>query len=132
MNARGWNEIPARELTEDERATLDFLLSVDFPDREAFREQARTIRADAVCDCGCASVRLVVDERLPRAGEGHSYAIVDSSGRPAPDRAPADLTLFAKDGRLFCMDVTAYDAPPHPPWNPFPPLGTFSSPRYLR
>ena len=128
MSQSGWIEFPARALSEEERAALEFMLSIDFPGSDAFREQARTLRADALCDCGCASVRFVVDESAPRAPAGHPYPIVDSTAQPDADRATADLTLFAKEGRLFCLDVTTYDSPPRRPWNPFPPPHTFSQP----
>jgi hypothetical protein len=128
VSGGGWNEFPARALTDEERAALEFLLSIDFPGSDAFRAQARTARADALCDCGCASVRLVIDETAPCAPAGHTYPIVDSTGQPDPDRAPVDLTLFAKDGRLFSLDVTTYDSPPHPPWNPLPSVEKFARP----
>jgi hypothetical protein len=46
----------SRSLTQRERAVLDALLSVDFPDVEALRAQARDVEVVGVCGCGCPSI----------------------------------------------------------------------------
>ena len=46
----------ARPLTQRERAVLDALLAVDFPDVEILRRQATEAVVIDTCGCGCPSI----------------------------------------------------------------------------
>lgn len=46
----------ARLLTQRERAVLDTLLAVDFPDAEPLRRQAAEVVVVDACGCGCPSI----------------------------------------------------------------------------
>jgi hypothetical protein len=46
----------ARPLTQRERAVLDALLDVDFPDVETLRDQATELTVVGTCGCGCPSI----------------------------------------------------------------------------
>ncbi|GGN98360.1 hypothetical protein GCM10010112_91310 [Actinoplanes lobatus] len=46
----------ARPLTQRERAVLEALLAVDFPDVETLRRQAAEVVVVDTCGCGCPSI----------------------------------------------------------------------------
>src|SRR5688572_13393530 len=46
----------ARPLTQRERAVLDALLTVDFPDVATLRHQATEVAVVGTCGCGCPSI----------------------------------------------------------------------------
>ena len=57
-----------RPLSENERAVIEQLLSVEFPEVEFFRAQVPAIRVTGMCPCGCGTLQFRVDrERAERA-----------------------------------------------------------------
>jgi hypothetical protein len=106
-----------RPLTVDERALLEFLLGLEFPGVEAFREQARHARETGgePCSCGCPSFGLIVDRSLAdRAELASDVPFVVSSAWELPDGTPGgDCILFQEDGWLEAVEITYYgDEPP--------------------
>ena len=86
-----------RPLTDEERALLLLLLSVDFPGVVALREQARTVEAEG----GGMVVDLVVDEGAPLAdvvSRTPVQADVDGAGYCG------GLILFVDGGRLSALE----------------------------
>jgi len=85
-------------LTEQERAVVERLLSVDFRDVEFFRAQVPAIRVTSMCPCGCGSLQFTIDssraERAPsRAWHDGPHVLVEGDGR-------SWLMLFQDDGWL--------------------------------
>jgi hypothetical protein len=71
-----------RPLIHEERLILEFLLSRPFPGRDELLQQLDYVRVTRPsCDCGCDSVGLVVDRRVPPA--------------PVEERVPTDA--FGRD-----------------------------------
>lgn len=114
-----------RSLTEIERAVLDFLLLPDFPGVHELRRQAQTATVVGLCDCGCPTFKLAVDERVARAVLSDVVPVeVRSTGDTDPD-----LLLFARHGRLESVELVWYgDEPP----SEFPPLTSFETPEARR
>lgn len=107
-----------RPLSPRERATLDLLLSVDFPGAEALRKQALSASAEGKH----MVVGLVIDERLPRAkviSRTPVQAVVDGDGYDG------GLLLFVDDGRLSALEYwwVTEDMP-----DVFPPLSAVGQP----
>jgi hypothetical protein len=104
-----------RELTHNERALLDGLLSADFPGVEPLREQARDVLAAPGCTCGCGSIDLfpqgeppVSNARSPLPSEG---VVHDDSGQEV-----GGLICFVEEGLLSYLEVYAWETPlPLPP-----------------
>ena len=53
-----------RPLTDRERALLDALLSVEFPNAEELRKQSSEVSVVAACGCGCPSIDFVIGRGL--------------------------------------------------------------------
>jgi hypothetical protein len=88
----------SRPLSVRERATLDLLLSVDFPGAEALRKQALSVSAE---EGEGMVVGLLVDEGLPAAqvvGRTPVQAVVDGDGYDG------GLLLFVDDGQLSALE----------------------------
>lgn len=95
----------ARELTADEKAVLELMLTRPFPGRDELRAQLPHVRATGLsCGCGCPSIALQVDRAAPHAH--------------VSDRTPADafgrdgegnlvfVVLFVEDGYLSELEFT--------------------------
>ena len=54
-----------RRLTDQERAVIERLLSVEFRDAEYFRAQIAAITVTGGCGCGCGSLNFSVDTETP-------------------------------------------------------------------
>jgi hypothetical protein len=117
MVSRATQYRPPRELTPEERSTLEFLLARS-PNAAAFQAQAASVHAVARCACGCASITLEVGEPpvVPIPAE---VVIADANGT-TPDGHFFELILFQRDGRLRELEVVWYDVEPPPP--EFPPI----------
>lgn len=87
-----------RPPTPQERAVLERLLSVDFPDAHVFRAQVAAITVTGMCGCGCGSLELEVDPaRAPRAP---SAAWRDGPDVIVEGDTQSWLMLFQDDGWL--------------------------------
>jgi hypothetical protein len=97
----GPNGLEDRPLTPQERAVIERLLSVDFPDVEFFRAQVPAIRVREMCRCGCGTLYFKIDpdaERAPSQGwhEGPDI-LVEGLG-------PSWLMLSQDDGWLTKLE----------------------------
>ena len=117
-----------RPLTNHERATLEFVLSVDDPRVDPLRDQADSAIVESMCGCGCATINLRVD---------HSIGTPSTFGSPAiqafkrgmldgaSDAEPYELLLFLDDGWLGSLELVWYGEEPIPV---FPATATFEPP----
>lgn len=88
----------ARALTINEQQALAAMLAIDFPGAKELRAQAPTARVVRQCDCGCATIDLIVDPKLP----------VAPISTLVPVEAPTKdggLLLFVTDGRLSGLEI---------------------------
>jgi len=97
-----------RPLTQQERALLDFLLTRDFPGREALLRQAETVRtAGRSCGCGCPSFSLKPDLALP-APDVPDRMPTDAHGSD-PGGNAVGVLLFVNDGYLSDVEVYSFE-----------------------
>jgi hypothetical protein len=101
-----------RDLTTAERGLLDAMLDVDgLEDAELLRLQAATARASSSCACGCGSIYLVVGDGVPTVDTA-SLPIVEGDVLSDQGELIGGLLLFARDGRLYDLEVYSFtDAP---------------------
>lgn len=87
-----------RQLTNEERSLLDFLLSANFPGKDALTEQAKQIEVSGECDCGCGTVdfRLAASAAKSNAREP---IFVEAYGEGV------DVLLLVRDGYLQSMEI---------------------------
>ncbi|WP_024285637.1 hypothetical protein [Cellulomonas sp. KRMCY2] len=96
-------------LTWWERAVLDALLALDFPDARVLRQQARSVVVTESCQCGCPTINLVVED--PTAplwsvlgGRVQGEVRVPAQGRSLDDDNPFEVILWVRDGKLSLME----------------------------
>ena len=93
-----------RELADDERRLLDFLLSPPFRGRDELAAQALTVQtAGLSCGCGCPSFSLVPDRLLPPAVVDARVPIEAHGEDPAGNQV--GVLLFVDDGYLSEVEV---------------------------
>lgn len=102
------SEFP-RDLTPLERSVLDFLLSEPFSGRDELRSQAAAVQVPGRCQCGCATIDLVVGEdSIPRAPV-RSRVPVEATTTAGP---ATDVLLHVVEGRLRELEVYRHDGEP--------------------
>jgi hypothetical protein len=102
-------QVPARALTEAERAALDFVLSVNDPRVVPLREQAATASVVWECTCGCATVNFEVDRAAGRPAIGLCSPVIQTSRRvPNATDEFFELLLFLEDGWLSSLELVWY------------------------
>ncbi len=112
----GMSRQAPRALTPRERSVLDRLLGAEFPGAAEFRDQADDAVVVGRCDCGCPSIDLAVLKvcRLSPVPDGPVQAelrVTPMTGEPE-----GDVILFAKDGRLGCLEYVYYTNAPPSAW----------------
>ena len=110
---------PPRRLSDDERATLEYLLGDDAPvlqdegpGRAELRSQIAHARVVGECTCGCPSVDLVVD---PAATPAHVFrGLLEAYGRDETGRRAYVHVFVTADGYLSGLEYYNHDedAPP--------------------
>lgn len=98
--------IEPRALRKEERDLLEFLLSADFPGRDALAQQSTELAVVCECDCGCGTVDLRGSDSAPKA----------STREPIPVEAYADgvdVLLFVRGGSLRSMEIVHHGDPRH-------------------
>jgi hypothetical protein len=92
-----------RELSAAERAILELVLAPDFDAAEVLREQVPAARVEAVCECGCPTIDLVVANAPAARGYSSPVApvrlVVTTDGRET-----GAIVLFVHDGRLSRLE----------------------------
>ncbi|WP_326836025.1 hypothetical protein VSH64_14070 [Amycolatopsis rhabdoformis] len=106
------NVDPPRPLTTRERATLDLLLSPDFPGAEELRSQVSSAVVVGRCDCGCPTIDFQVDAAAPPARVPWRLAPSELETLPTGGEPPDQVMLFVEDGRLSCLEYVAFDQRP--------------------
>jgi hypothetical protein len=102
-------QVPARPLTEAERAALDFVLSVNDPRVMPLREQAGAARVVWECTCGCATINFEVDRPAGRPAIGLCSAAIQTYRRlPYEINEFCELLLFLEDGWLSSLELVWY------------------------
>jgi hypothetical protein len=120
--ARAYSEVVNRPPNGEERAILDFLLSIEFPGRDALSKQAGHARVVGRCHCGCATVNLAVDRDSVGPAQVVGRTPVDAMAR----EEGWGLILFVDDGYLSSLEI--YSAAEEPP-SMFPSPSVFNPPR---
>lgn len=92
-----------RDLTERERAVLDFLLSADFDGVDDSRRQAANVLVTGGCECGCPSI----DFGHPDVGPGIK-PVVNAQIKGANDT----LFAFTQGPWLAGIEYVGYDDQP--------------------
>jgi hypothetical protein len=86
-----------RPLSDHERAIIERLLSLDFPDVEYFRRQVPAITVTGRCPCGCGTIQFAIDPEAPGAP---SERWQDTMGPLVEGDEHNWLMLFQLDGVL--------------------------------
>lgn len=98
----------ARNLTADERAILDLLLTREFAGRDSLLVQAATVQTMGLCcTCGCPSFSLKPDTALA-AAEVAERMPSDAHGTD-PGGNLVGVLLFVDDGYLSEVEVFNYE-----------------------
>jgi hypothetical protein len=109
---------PPRELTADERAYLDFMLTHPGSVSE-LRTQGESVSVISECDCGCRSIGLEPALSAPPAQPGKAaetfgrddYFVLSNRGRSAQGNDVA-LILHVIEGRMVELEI--WDAAERP------------------
>jgi hypothetical protein len=83
-----------RDLTDQERAILDWILGHDWEGVEQVRDLLRDTHATGTCSCGCGSLGLT-GKVLP--AKLRSPSPVPAEGLTHVDGQPANVLLFVED-----------------------------------
>lgn len=101
---------PPRELTDQEKTLLGFLLSSPFPGRDELLKQAEVVKASGTCLCGCPTIDLKVDPRQAAPAVVRSRVPVEANGFDT--RGDAVLVmLFVDKGYMSMLEVVAVGEP---------------------
>jgi hypothetical protein len=118
--------VEARSLATEERAVLDLLLALDFPEASALRHQVDKAEVVGRCDCGCPSIHICVPEAVPSAALPDGVVPAELRVTSADDEPEGDVILFVRNGRLDYLEYVFYTDDPPPAWpnisrlRPFP------------
>jgi hypothetical protein len=92
-----------RSLTPEELELLNWLLEHGLPEAKTFVPQIEKIRATRWCDCGCPSISLHVEERVPLGVCSHT--VISDAIALTPDGKRVGVLLFQKAGKLTTLEV---------------------------
>jgi hypothetical protein len=98
-----------RPLRDEEKALLDFLLSVEFPGSKELRAQAQHVEVVGECECGCGTIDLHVRPHSVRA-KTEKHIPIEAYGEAL------DVLLFAENGFLGMLEIVYYADPPEKPY----------------
>jgi hypothetical protein len=115
----------ARSLATEERAVLDLLLTLDFPEAGALRDQVDAADVVGGCDCGCPSIHLAVPEAVPAAALPDGVVPAELRVTPVGDEPGSDVILFVRNGRLDYLEYVFYTDNPPRSWPSISRLQTF-------
>ena len=115
-----------RAMTTEERAVLDFLLGTEFPGVEALRGQAVHAEVTGLCECGCPSFGLSVDDSRAVPAETNRKTPIDVEAKSRSQDPYHELLLFTRDGWLDYVELVTYGALTP---STFPPMNLFEAPK---
>jgi hypothetical protein len=105
-----------RELSKDEHALLEWLLSHGRPDASTFRPQIGKLHVAAKCGCGCPTV----DFALQSGRKVGASDIVAEAGGISPEGVRVGVILHAREGELSELEVYSTEGSDVPFSLPFP------------
>jgi hypothetical protein len=95
-----------RQLSSEESALAEFLLSVEFPGREELRKQLRFAQVTGTCECGCGTILIQVNHATDKA-VATERVVVEAYGKGV------DVLMFVRDGSLSIIEIVDHgDARP--------------------
>ena len=115
-----------RPLTDEERASLEYLLTDDVPDVAFLRAQAGTAVVSGRCDCGCATIDLVIADSAPNWKPDAPMDRIVALAFSRRHAKRALLELHQIGGRITELEIVDLDA--SGPQAIFPPLETWEPP----
>jgi hypothetical protein len=117
-----------RPLTQREREILDYLVSAERPGVAELRQQSKAVLARPWA-CGCASIDLVVDQRLARPSPIRARPAIGAQSKERENQTTFfELLLWVDDGWLSGIELVDYGAGRHDEANVFPPPRDFHPP----
>ena len=96
-----------RELTEDERCLIEWLIAHGTRDATSYLPQLDSVRVVSHCTCGCPTIDLA-PERQREATVGPSTIVGDATGR-SPEGVPVGIILHAREGQLSELEIYSQD-----------------------
>lgn len=97
-----------RDLTDEERRLLEWLVSNGSPNNRAFTSQVAQTKVVSRCACGCPTLDLAIGEKTSRT-VGVSTILADAYGH-SPEGVPVNVILHAREGELSELEVISMDA----------------------
>jgi hypothetical protein len=95
-----------RELSTDESALAEFLLSVEFPGRDELRKQLRFAQVTGPCEYGCGTILIRVNDATGKAVTTERV-VVEAYGKGV------DVLMLVRDGTLSSVEIVDHgDARP--------------------
>jgi hypothetical protein len=95
----------ARNLTSSEKELMMFLLSRDFPGRQALLEQLQWLKVSRECACGCPSIVFNVDKAHAKPANVNRRIPIEASCISGNDGSEAHFLLHVVDGWLDEMEA---------------------------
>ena len=92
-----------RELTDEERALINWLIVNGEPEAAFYKEQLRDLRVISRCGCGCPTIDLVVG-RANSATTGPSRILADFVGSTV-EGVQVGVTLHAREGKISELEI---------------------------
>lgn len=105
MHCKAILESP-RNLTRKEEELLLFLLSREFPGRDALRKQLNGLLVSGKCSCGCPSIMLLANKELAAPANVTRRVPIEASCATGRDGTEAHFMLHVVDGWL--VELEAY------------------------
>ncbi len=96
-----------RDLTDDERALVRWLLTNGADDAASYAMQLDRISVNSVCPCGCASINFAIDDTTPDKNSG--IKILADYQSDAVDGVVVGVFLFAYGDLLAGLEVWSPD-----------------------
>ena len=87
-----------RQLTSEESALAEFLLSIEFPGRDELRKQLRLAQVTGTCECGCGTILIRVNDATDKAVTTERV-VVEAYGKGV------DVLMFVRDGTLSSIEI---------------------------
>ena len=99
-----------RELTTQETALLQWLLSSSNQAIEPYRRQIPFVRVVGSCRCGCATIDLKLKQKTMH-GDVTIGSIVAEANGYSPSGYPVEVILHQNEGELSELEVVWFDGP---------------------
>ena len=95
-----------RQLSPEELALAEFLLSVEFRGRDELRKQLNVAQVTGTCECGCGTILIRVNDAIEKAATTERV-VIEAYGKGV------DVLMFVRDGTLSSIEIVDHgDARP--------------------